>query len=85
MIGVAIPPIAALAAVLLVLCWAFEPPDLQARLSPVKWSAKWWKRRYHLHLLGRRIWYFGKPPKEEDWLSGWRNYIPEKNAYLRRD
>jgi len=76
--GIALPPAAIFFGIIFFLCWAFE--DADQRYTPVKWPIWWGRIRYRQHRICRYIWYLGRPPKEENILSGWRNAPKE---YLR--
>jgi hypothetical protein len=69
-------PLALFGGLMFFLTWAFSDPSDQ-RYMAVKWSKEWWQMRYRQHCFVRNLWYLGNPPKQEGFLSGWRDYHPE--------
>ena len=70
-VGIALPPLALLLAVVWFCCWAFDDPD--QRYIAVKWPDWWGRFRYKQHRAVRFVWHLGAPPAKEDFLSGWRD------------
>lgn len=81
--GIALPPLAAFAALIFLCCWAFGDPE--QRHTAVKWPPGWGRFRYKQHRAVRWVWHLGSPPADEDILGSWRR-APKKytgNAGLR--
>lgn len=76
-IGALVPPLTFMGIIVWFCCWAFDAFSQKNCSDTVKWPEWWLRSRYWQHRVGRKIWYLGNPPKNEDWLSGWDNYVPK--------
>lgn len=72
-VGMLLPPLAFFFGIVVLCAWAFGAYDDQCR-RPVKWSKGWTAFRYAQHRFVRNVWHLGRPPAQEDVLSGWRHY-----------